>query len=118
METEDVGAVPIVEGDRLVGIVTDRDIVVRAIAKGKDPRGMPAKEVSSQELLTVSPDDDLSDALMLMAQHQVRRLAVTAADDRLVGVISQADIALQGKDKETGQVVGGISRQPQGPRTL
>ena len=94
------------------------DSVVRAIAKGKDPRGMPAKEVSSQELLTVSPDDDLSDALMLMAQHQVRRLAVTAADDRLVGVISQADIALQGKDKETGQVVGGISRQPQGPRTL
>ena len=116
METEDVGAVPLVEGDRLVGIVTDRDIVVRAIAKGKDPRGMPAAEVSSRELLTVSPDDDLSEALMLMAQHQVRRLAVTADDDRLVGVISQADIALQGKDKDTGQVVGDISRQPQGPR--
>ena len=117
METEDVGVVPLVEGDRLVGIVTDRDIVVRAIAKGKDPRGMPASEVSSRELLTVSPDDDLSDALTLMAQHQVRRLAVTAEDDRLVGVVSQADVALQGKDKDTGQVVEGISRQPQGPRT-
>src|ERR1700751_4073396 len=70
METEDVGAVPIIDDDRLVGIVTDRDIVVRAFAKGKDPRGMPAKEVSSRELLTVSPDADLSDALSLMAQQQ------------------------------------------------
>jgi CBS domain-containing protein len=116
METEDVGAVPVVEGDRLVGIVTDRDIVVRAIAKGKDPRGMPASEVSSRELLTVSPDDDLSDALKVMAQYQVRRLAVTE-DERLVGVVSQADVALQGKDKDTGEMVEGISRQPQGPRT-
>jgi CBS domain-containing protein len=116
MENEDVGAVPLVEGDRLVGIVTDRDIVVRAIAKGKDPRGMPASEVSSRELLTVSPDDDLSDALKVMAQYQVRRLAVTE-DDRLVGVVSQADVALQGKDKDTGEMVEGISRQPQGPRT-
>jgi CBS domain-containing protein len=117
METEDVGSVPVVDGDRLVGIVTDRDIVVRAIAKGKDPRGMPAAEVSSRELVTVNPDDDLSDALELMARYQVRRLAVTAEDERLVGVVSQADVALQGKDKDTGEVVQGISRQPQGPRT-
>jgi CBS domain-containing protein len=117
MEAEDVGAIPVVEGDRLVGIITDRDIVVRAIAKGKDPRGMPASEASSQELVTVNPDDDLSDALELMARYQVRRLAVTAEDERLVGVVSQADVALQGKDKDTGEVVQGISRQPQGPRT-
>jgi CBS domain-containing protein len=117
MEAEDVGAIPLVEGDRLVGIVTDRDIVVRAVAKGKDLSGMPASEVSSRELLTVSPDDDLSDALKLMAQHQVRRLAVTDENERLVGVVSQADVALQGKDKDTGQVVEGISRQPEGPRT-
>jgi CBS domain-containing protein len=116
MESDDVGAVPVVEGDRLVGIVTDRDIVVRAIAKGKDPTGMPASDISSRELVTVHPDDDLSDALELMAQHQVRRIAVTA-DERLVGVVSQADVARQGKDKETGQVVEGISREPQGPRT-
>ena len=117
MEAEDVGAIPLVEGDRLVGIVTDRDIVVRAVAKGKDLSGMPASEVSSRELLTVSPDDDLSDALEIMVKNQVRRLAVTAEDDRLVGVVSQADVALQGKDKDTGQMVEGISRQPQGPRT-
>jgi CBS domain-containing protein len=116
MESDDVGAVPLVEGDRLVGIVTDRDIVVRAIAKGKDPKGMPASEVSSRELVTVHPDDDLSDALELMARHQVRRLAVTD-DERLVGVVSQADVALQAKDKKTGEVVESISREPQGPRT-
>jgi CBS domain-containing protein len=116
MESDDVGAVPLVEGDRLVGIVTDRDIVVRAIAKGKDPKGIPASEVSSRELVTVHPDDDLSDALELMARHQVRRLAVTD-DERLVGVVSQADVALQAKDKKTGEVVESISREPQGPRT-
>jgi CBS domain-containing protein len=117
METEDVGAVPVVDGDRLVGIVTDRDIVVRAIAQGKDPRGMPASEVSSRELVTVNPDDELSDALNLMAQYQVRRLAVTGEDERLVGVVSQADVALHAKDKEAGQLLEGVSRQPQGPRT-
>jgi CBS domain-containing protein len=117
METDDVGAVPLVEGDRLVGIVTDRDIVVRAIAKGKDPRGMPAGEVSSGDLVTVHPEDDLSDALKLMAQYQVRRLAVTAEDERLVGVVSQADVAVHAKDKEAGELLESISRQPQGPRT-
>jgi CBS domain-containing protein len=117
MQTDDVGAVPLVEDDRLVGIVTDRDIVVRAVAKGKDPRGMPAAEVSSRELVTVNPDDDLSDALRLMAQYQVRRLAVTAEDERLVGVVSQADVALHAKEKEAGELLGEISRQPQGPRT-
>jgi CBS domain-containing protein len=117
MDAEDVGAIPVVEDDRLVGIVTDRDIVVRAVAKGKDPRGMPAAEASSRELVTVSPDDDLSDALELMARYQVRRLAVTGEDERLVGVVSQADVAAHVKDKEAGQVLAGISRQPQGPRT-
>src|ERR671936_2417560 len=93
METEDVGSVPVVEGDRLVGIVTDRDIVVRAIAKGKDPRGMPAAEVSSRELVTVDPDGDLDEALRLMARHQVRRLPVVEEDGQLVGMLAQADVA-------------------------
>jgi CBS domain-containing protein len=117
MEAEDVGAIPVVEGDRLVGMVTDRDIVVRAIAKGKDPRGMPVAEVSSRDLVTVDPDDDLSDALQLMAQHQVRRLPVVEDDNRLVGVISQADIALEAKEKHAGEMLEEISRPPAGPRT-
>jgi CBS-domain-containing membrane protein len=78
---------------------------------------MPASEVSSGELVTVHPDDSLSDALELMARHQVRRVPVTAEDDRLIGVVSQADVAREGKDKDTGQLVEGISREPQGPRT-
>jgi CBS domain-containing protein len=117
MDAEDVGSIPIVENDRLVGVVTDRDIVVRAIAKGKDPKGMPVSAVSSRELVTVGPDDDLSAALELMARHQVRRVAVTAKDERLVGVVSQADVAREAKEKDTGEVVQSISREPQGPRT-
>jgi CBS domain-containing protein len=117
MAADDVGSIPVVEGDRLVGIVTDRDIVVRAIAKDKDTRGMPVSEVSSRELVTVDPEDDLSDALKLMAQHQVRRLAVTEGGERLVGVVSQADVALNTKSKDTGELLEDISQPPQGPRT-
>jgi CBS domain-containing protein len=117
METEDVGSIPVVDNERLVGIVTDRDIVVRAIAKGKDPKGMPASAVSTRELVTVRPEDDLSDALELMVRHQVRRLAVMGEDERLVGMVSQADVAREAKEKDTGEVVQGISREPQGPRT-
>jgi CBS domain-containing protein len=118
MESEDVGAIPVVDGDRLLGMITDRDIVVRAIAKGKDPKGMPAREVASQELVTVDPGQDLSDALQLMAQYQVRRLPVVDEDNRLVGVVSQADVAVEAKEKATGELVGQISRPPQGPRTV
>ena len=80
MEAEDIGAIPVLEGEELHGMVTDRDIVVRAVAKGKDPRGMPVREISSREIVTVSPDQDLSDAVLLMAQNQVRRIPVV--DDR------------------------------------
>jgi CBS domain-containing protein len=117
MESEDVGVIPVLDGDRLVGMVTDRDIVVRAVAKGKDPRGMPVSEVSSRDLVTVDPDNNLSDALRLMAEYQVRRLAVVDEEERLVGVVSQADVALEEKEKTTGELVEEISRPPQGPRT-
>lgn len=117
MESEDVGAIPVVDGERLIGMVTDRDIVVRAIAKGKDPRGMPVSEIASQDLVTVDPDDDVDDALRLMAQYQVRRLAVVEEDERLVGVVSQADVALHAKEKTVGELVEDISRPPTGPRT-
>ena len=60
MESEDIGSLPVLEGDQLAGMITDRDIVLRAVAKGKDPRGMPVREVASRELVTVYADDDLS----------------------------------------------------------
>ena len=116
MSSEDVGAMPVVDGERLVGMVTDRDIVVRAIAEGKDPRGMPVAEVMSRDLLAVRPDDDLRDARELMAAHQVRRLPVVDEDDNLIGIVSQADVALEAKEKDTGEMLEEISKPPSGPR--
>jgi len=118
METEDVGAIPILDGDRLVGMITDRDIVVRAVAKEKDPRAMPSREISSGEVVTVGPDHELSDALHLMAQHQVRRLPVVDDEHRLVGVVSQADIALEAQDKSVGEMVADISKPSETSRQL
>lgn len=118
MESEDIGAIPILDGDQLAGMITDRDIVIRAVAKGKDPRGMPAREISSREVVTVRPDSNLSDALELMASHQVRRLPVVDEDNRLIGVVSQADIALAAREKAVGEMVEEISKPPEGPRQL
>ena len=109
MAQEDVGPVPIVEDGRLVGIVTDRDIVVRVVAEGRDPNTMTVKEIASSELVTVSPDAELDEGLNLLAERQVRRLPVVEGD-RLVGIVAQADIARLGKDKKTGEVVEEISR--------
>lgn len=109
MKTEDVGSLPIVEGDQLVGMVTDRDIVIRVVAERKDPQSTTVGEVASRDLVTVDPEQDLDEALRLMAQHQVRRLPVAEEDGRLVGILAQADVARQGKDAQTGQVVQEIS---------
>ena len=109
MAQEDVGPVPIVEDGRLVGIVTDRDIVVRVVAEGRDPNATTVKEIASTDLVTVSPGDDLDEALKLLAERQVRRLPVVE-DNRLVGIVAQADVARLGKDKQTGEVVEEISR--------
>ena len=116
MESEDVGSLPVIEDDQLAGMVTDRDIVIRAVAKGKDPRGMPVREVASRELVTVYADDDLANALQKMASEQVRRLPVVDEENRLVGVLAQADVALGAKEKAVGEVVEEISRSPSGPR--
>ncbi|MBA2642166.1 MAG: CBS domain-containing protein [Actinobacteria bacterium] len=116
MESEDIGAIPILDGDQLAGMITDRDIVIRAVAKGKDPRGMPAREISSRDVVTVRPDSNLSEALELMAGHQVRRLPVVDEDNRLLGVVSQADIALGAREKAVGEMVEEISKPPEGPR--
>ena len=118
MESEDIGAVPVLDGEQLSGMITDRDIVVRAVAKGKNPDGMPVREIFSREVVTVGPEDDLSDALQLMAMHQVRRLPVVDDDNRLVGIVAQADVALEAKEKHVGEMVGGISRAPEGPRPI
>jgi CBS domain-containing protein len=116
MKSEDVGSLPILEGEKVTGVITDRDIVIRAVAEEKDPRGMPVREVASRELVTIRPDEDLSEALKLMASYQVRRLPVVDEDNTLVGVLAQADIAVEGKEKDFAHMVEDISRTPTGPR--
>jgi CBS domain-containing protein len=110
MRDEDVGLAPIVEGDRLVGALTDRDIAIRVVAEGKDPASTLVRDVASRDLVTIDPEQDLDEALRLMAQHQVRRLPVVAEDGKLVGVVAQADVARQSDDKKTGEVVERISQ--------
>ncbi|HKG42868.1 MAG TPA: CBS domain-containing protein [Gaiellaceae bacterium] len=109
MKQEDVGLAPVVEGDRLVGTLTDRDIVVRVVAEGKDPQTVTVREVASTDLVTIDPQQELDEALRLMASHQVRRLPVVEEDGRLVGVVAQADVARQSDDAKTGEVVEEIS---------
>jgi CBS domain-containing protein len=109
MAKEDVGPVPVVEEGRLTGIVTDRDIVVRVVAEGRDPSSTTVGEIASRDLVTVSPDDDLDMALKQLAQNQVRRIPVVEGG-RLVGIVAQADIARLGSDAKTGEVVEEISR--------
>ena len=90
MLEEDVGLAPIVEGDRLIGMLTDRDIATRVAAEGRDPDQVKVRDVASKQLITIDPGQDLDEALRKMAQHQVRRLAVVEEDGRLVGVVAQA----------------------------
>jgi CBS domain-containing protein len=110
MRDEDVGLAPIVEGERLVGTLTDRDIAIRVVAEGRDPESTPVRDVASTDLVTVDPQQDLDEAVRLMAQHQVRRIPVVEEDGRLVGVVAQADVARQADDRQTGEVVERISQ--------
>jgi CBS domain-containing protein len=109
MRDEDVGLAPVVEGDRLVGTLTDRDIAVRVVAEGRNPEQTRVRDVASTDLVTVDPQQDLDEALRLMAAHQVRRVPVVEEDNRLVGVIAQADVARLSDDRRTGEVVERIS---------
>ena len=118
MESEDVGSLPIVQdGARLVGVVTDRDIAVRVVGRGLDADETNVADIASRDVVTLTPDDDLDDALTLMARAQVRRLPVVVREDELVGIVSQADVARSdAKEKHVGEVVEAISRPPRGPR--
>jgi CBS domain-containing protein len=110
MRDEDVGLIPIVESDRLVGTITDRDIAVRLVAEGKSPEKTRVADIASRELVTIDPDQDVDEALRLMAKHQVRRLPVVEEDGKLVGIVAQADIAKHVPAVQTGDVVEKISK--------
>ena len=98
MRDGDMGALPVVEGERLVGIVTDRDIVVRAIAEGKD-FSTPIGDVMTTEIYSVKPDDFVFEAIRLMGDKQVRRVPIINEAGALVGIIAMADVALETEDE-------------------
>jgi CBS domain-containing protein len=108
MRTQDVGSLPVVENGRLVGTLTDRDIVLRAVAEGADLNAVRVGDITSREPITVSPEQGLDDALSLMATHRVRRLPVVE-DGALVGIVAQADVALEAKEKDVGAMLEQIS---------
>jgi CBS domain-containing protein len=109
MKGENVGSVPVVEEGRLAGIVTDRDIVTRAVAERRNPQDVRVEEIASHDLVTVEAQQDLDEALALMARHKVRRLPVLQ-EGRLVGMLAQADVALEAKEKKVGEMVEQISQ--------
>ena len=105
----DVGAMPICgEDDRLKGMLTDRDIVVKALARGKDPANTRAGELAEGKPVTIGADDSVQEALHTMAEHKVRRLPVIDGHD-LVGVVSIADLAGSVEDDKVGDLVEAIS---------
>jgi CBS domain-containing protein len=114
MREQHIGSLPITEDERLVGMITDRDITTRVVAEAADPKMTSVGDVYSGDLVSVEPDKDLADALQLMASHQVRRLPVVE-NGRLVGIVAQADIALSENEK-TGALVEAISEPSEGER--
>jgi CBS domain-containing protein len=109
MKQFDVGVIPVVDHDQLLGLVTDRDLVVRVLAERKDPTGVQLSDVLTKTPLTVSPDTKLSEARDLMAEHRIRRLPITKAD-RLVGILSLGDVALaDASERAVGETLGEIS---------
>lgn len=98
MRDGDVGSLPVVEGGKLVGIVTDRDIVVRALAEGRDP-STPVGDAMTSDVYSVRPDDFAFEAVRLMGDKQVRRIPVVNDDGSLAGIIAMADVALEMEDE-------------------
>jgi CBS domain-containing protein len=113
MKQEDCGSIPVVEGGRLVGIVTDRDIVVRGVAAGKDPKTQRVSEIMSADPVAIGPNDDLSDAENIMGDRQIRRLPVVE-DGKLVGILVTAQIARAGSERTTGETLKEISEPTSG----
>jgi CBS domain-containing protein len=100
MQTLDVGPIPVCDGDRLQGMLTDRDITVRATAAGRDPNTTRVREVMTPDVVYCFEDQDVQEAAQVMEERQIRRLIVLNRDKRLVGIVSLGDLATQTGDEE------------------
>jgi CBS domain-containing protein len=109
MKSADVGVVPVVEGDESIGLITDRDLVIRVLADGKDPGEVRAGDIATRAPVSVTPDMKLSDARELMEEHQVRRLPVVKGR-QLVGILSLGDVAwADASTREVGEALRAVS---------
>jgi CBS domain-containing protein len=115
MRSMDVGALPVCENDRLIGIITDRDIAIRAVADGLDPNACTVRDAMSNDVCCCYEDDDVEKAAQLMEQHQIRRLPVFDRNHRAVGIVSLGDLATRhGNDRLSGEVLQQVSEPPAG----
>lgn len=110
LASDDIGVLPICDSNKQIkGVLTDRDIVVHVIARGKDPDGTRARDLEQGEIITIRPDDSIEHACDLMAQYRVRRLPVVE-NGRVVGMVSQADVAKNVSPEQAGRMLTQISR--------
>jgi CBS domain-containing protein len=115
MKSLNVGFLPVKEGTRLIGLITDRDIVIRGLAEGLDPGFAQVKDIISSDIVYCYEDDSVEDAAKLMEEHQVRRLIVVNHDQTPVGIVSLGDLAVKlGEDRLSGEVLERIS-EPAAP---
>jgi CBS domain-containing protein len=115
MRDLNVGILPVIEGDSLIGVLTDRDIVVRVIAENRDPAQTRVEEIMSREVFTCAEDTDLEEAVQIMEDNQVRRLLVTDSKGRCVGIVSLGDIAMTSDTELKAEVIAAVS-EPSRPR--
>ena len=104
----DAGSIPVLEGDRLVGMITDRDIAVRGVAEGHGP-DTPVRELMTNDMITAREDDDVDDVAARMSEAQVRRLPVSDDQEKLCGIVSLGDLSQQGEDDAAEQALEGIT---------
>jgi CBS domain-containing protein len=111
MIQNDCGEIPVIDAsDEIVGVVTDRDIVCRVVAEGKNPIGYTAENCMTQPVVTVHADDPIPDVLSTMERHQIRRVPVVDDRDQCVGIIAQADVAWAGRERDVAELVREVSR--------
>ena len=119
MRELDVGALPVVEDGRLLGMVTDRDITVRATAFGMDPKRVRVRQAMSRGVIYCYEDDHVRDVAQVMKQRQIRRMPVVDRDGRLLGIVTLGDLAVRARDDRlTGDILEGVSRPTQGSRAV
>ena len=111
MQSGDIGSLPVGDNDRLVGVITDRDIAVRAVAAGKDPRTTKVRDVMSEGVRWIYDDASTKEAAQLMSKHQIRRLPVINHEKRLVGIVSIGDFAVESSEiRPAAEALTGVSK--------